>query len=188
MVASVALALLGPACSSSSSGDSGGCLSSPWSCGAGTTCWPQCGCTSGGACTLSNCTLTSSCLPSGTLQAGDSCSLTVGATKAPCGDGLTCVSYEDAGAGACWPYCDQNGGCPPGDECVALGFTAGGHSSLTEKVCLPPALVADAGLGLHIDGSVGSSSGTSSSSGGPTGDANWLDVTFDTTADSPMQH
>ena len=161
-----AVALAAPACSSSSSGATS-CNAAPWECAAGTTCWPQCECTSK-SCTLASCSLQFSCLPSGVLTEGQSCSLEVGAQKAVCTDGLTCVSFADAGAGSCRPYCDQHQGCATGETCVELSVSAG-MSSATERVCVPPAIAIDGGLMIGDSGSGG---------GGSPSDAR-LDISFD---------
>ena len=159
----------------SSSNDAPGCNASPWQCATGTTCWPECLCTSGN-CTLSNCTLQFTCLTSGQLSLGDSCSLSVGSSTAVCGDGLTCVSFADAGPGSCRPYCGPNQGCAPGDQCVELSVSAG-KSSATERVCVPPAIVIDAGL-MVVD--------TGTSSGGPPSDGSLFDLNQDGQADATV--
>jgi hypothetical protein len=67
------------------------------------------------------------------------------------------VSFEDAGAGTCRAYCDQNKGCGPEDNCVELRV---GSSSATESVCVPPGESLDGGL--MIDTGAGSGDGGSS--------------------------
>jgi hypothetical protein len=173
-VATVALAVV--ACSSSSSGGAS-CNSSPWQCAAGTTCWPQCGCRSGGNCTLANCTLQFSCLTSGTLTEGDSCSLSVGTQQAVCGDNMTCVSFADAGAGSCRPYCTQSQGCAAGESCVELEVTVG-MSSASEHVCVPPAIDMDASLMLPETGT--------GSGGNPSSDGSFTDVALDGLAEAHL--
>ena len=149
-------ALLAPACSSAPAGATP-CNQAPWQCGGGSTCWPDCVCPAGQTCTTANCTLQFSCLASKAgVSAGENCSLQNGSPQ--CGDNQTCVSFEDAGAGTCRTYCDQNKGCGPQDNCVDLRV---GSSSATERVCLPPNESVDGGLTVDTGASSGGGDGSS---------------------------
>jgi len=119
-ITAVALGLAAAfACGSSKSGSSTGvdsgtpCNANPWECPSGQVCWP-----------ISNAAF--ACLPSGTAQAGDTCSLMIGA--ATCSDGLNCLATADSGVGFCSPYCDLTGTsheCPATAACETVSLPGG---------------------------------------------------------------
>ena len=113
------------ACSSSSSNASGpaACDTTPLSCDAGTTCWPNsCDCPSNvPKCDVTNCTPHLACLPSlPGKQAHDACNNTIG--KPTCSDRQTCVEFQ-SGHGGCLTYCDDsqpNHGCTAPETCITV--------------------------------------------------------------------
>ena len=170
----VSMAAVLPAGCSSQSAGSRPCNESPWQCGPGTTCWPDCACPSGATCTLSNCTPQYACLTSrASVTVGDNCTLQNGSPQ--CGDMQTCVSFADAGPGICEQFCGENKGCPPSYVCVGLTAQGGGSaSSAVEYVCVPPADDEDGGFG--VDSGSGSGSGSGGGSGGSSSGAVDADI------------
>ncbi len=126
---------------SSSSGGSAQCNANPWSCAAGTTCWPAtCTCAKP-PCDSTTCTPQFACLPSLSKQPGEACQDNFGVKAASCGDQQACVAFADAGttAGVCSSYCDPSHACPDGFACqsVSVGLA---QNAPVESVCiaLPP--------------------------------------------------
>jgi hypothetical protein len=100
------LVLAAGACSSSSSSSTttSQCNTDPFTCAAGTTCWPT------------DTAADFACIKSGAGKAGDSCLNTPNA--ATCGDGFLCLQQTQTD-GHCVPYCDTSHGCPTGQACTA---------------------------------------------------------------------
>jgi hypothetical protein len=120
-------ALSVPACSSSSSSAAAQCNAQPYTCAAGTTCWPT------------DQAANFSCLKSGPGKAGDACVNTV--ASATCGDGLMCFQQTST-SGACVPYCDSSHPCPNAQACSTANIL--GTSALVH-ICLSGLPQADAG-------------------------------------------
>jgi hypothetical protein len=132
--------------SGASSGGPTGCLSDPFVCPAGQTCW------------LSDASANSACLNSGPGKVGSSCLNTPGAPT--CGDGLVCFQAATTAFGVCTLYCDAANpehACPGNGACLLAEFTP----QAMFHICPPMASSSDA--------SSASSSNASSSSVGTGG-------------------
>lgn len=112
------------------------CTRAPWSCAAGSTCWPSDATT--------DVAPAFACLPSlASAQAGDPCLNTVG--KPSCGDGLACYQAPGDDAGACVAFCGAGHACPAGDTCTPVGYVADAASSYS--LCLPGGAGGQGGAG-----------------------------------------
>lgn len=107
-IASLGIVALSAGCSASSSGSAPGCNEQPFTCGAGTTCWP------------SDAAAHFGCVASGAGNYGDTCSATPG--TATCKDGLLCLQTSSAGGGHCVNYCDTQHVCTAGLACTPAQF------------------------------------------------------------------
>ena len=123
----VALVLCTAACSSSSSSSSAPCNTQPFTCAAGTTCWPA------------DNAADFACLKSGGGKAGDTCQNTP--STATCGDGLMCLQLTTT-EGHCVPYCDTAHVCPTGQACTAAQLVG---TSVITHVCFGGTSTSDAG-------------------------------------------
>jgi hypothetical protein len=111
------------------SGGSGGgeapasCVSDPWSCPDGQTCWPNTD------------AKTFACLNSGPGDVGSQC-LSVAGSPA-CKDDLFCLQLQGQSAGTCTEYCDAmdpSHACPDNRQCLSVQLAG----SLLHA-CAPPA-------------------------------------------------
>lgn len=127
----VALLLAAGGCSSSSSSSStpAACNTQPFTCAAGTTCWPI------------DQAADFKCIKSGAGKAGDSCLNTP--NSATCGDGFLCLQQTQTD-GHCVPYCDSAHTCPTGQACTAAQII--GTTQVTH-VCFGGSPPPDAGGG-----------------------------------------
>jgi hypothetical protein len=128
-VGTLALLLATGACSSTSSSSSStsACNTQPFTCAAGTTCWPA------------DNAADFACLKSGAGKLGDACQNTP--SVATCGDGLLCLQ-QTATDGHCVPYCDTAHPCPTGQACTTAQLVG---TSVQTRVCFGATPAADAG-------------------------------------------
>ncbi|RYE93259.1 MAG: hypothetical protein EOO75_04765, partial [Myxococcales bacterium] len=131
-----------------------GCSSAPWSCAAGTTCWPSDATDDEGP--------GFACLPSTSGQAaGAPCLATTG--QATCGDSLACYQAAGADAGQCVPFCgDGDHGCPARSTCTPVTYVSGEPAAYA--LCLPDGGAAGGGGSAGAAGNAGGA-GLSGSSG-----------------------